>query len=199
MGAQGGVYRFDGSEFRQFDVGETSVAGVHLAPAPGRGLWIAPGAGLLKVDLSAADSLSIVEPGVRGLRLLANGHVASVDVAGLQNDFVWTLLSARDGSLWVGTANGVVRLLDGRGERMGRQDGLPNDWILSAAQDRAGDVWLGTAAGLVTRHGGIWKTQPVQGAVMALAQDESGIMWAGTTQGLWGLRDGRVVSERRLR
>jgi ligand-binding sensor domain-containing protein len=62
-----------------------------------------------------------------------------------------------DGAIWVGTENGISRLLPGNGDpvfqNLTRANGLSDRAIVSLAADRAGNMWAGTEAAGVMRIG----------------------------------------------
>ncbi len=91
-------------------------------------------------------------------------------------------------ALWVATARGVVRILDGDVQAWTRKAGLPHDHALSLAV--AGDeVLVGTARGFVTLAQGEVvapdrRREPGRWAVWSIAVDDDGTRWLGTTEGL---------------
>jgi ligand-binding sensor domain-containing protein len=61
------------------------------------------------------------------------------------------LYTDRDGNLWLGTDNGLLRFRDGEFVRHGAGEGLSSDRILSIAEDREGSLWIGTSDGGLNR------------------------------------------------
>lgn len=60
---------------------------------------------------------------------------------------VGSFAEAADGSLWLGTANGLIRLMPGSGQplqRITRAQGLTDPTTYSLASDKAGNIWVGT-------------------------------------------------------
>jgi signal transduction histidine kinase/ligand-binding sensor domain-containing protein len=55
-----------------------------------------------------------------------------------------------DGSVWVGTGNGLARVMNGRIAVLGRKNGLPCDAVLWMRHDEDHNVWLYTECGLVS-------------------------------------------------
>ncbi|QYF93377.1 diguanylate cyclase [Massilia sp. PAMC28688] len=74
--------------------------------------------------------------------------------AELVADNIYSLGYAADGALWLGTAQGVKRLKDGRMQQFGRGEGLPSEDAAANAfwPDPNGDVWFGMASGLAHYH-----------------------------------------------
>jgi ligand-binding sensor domain-containing protein/signal transduction histidine kinase len=62
---------------------------------------------------------------------------------------IFCLLSAKDGSLWIGTeGSGLVHYKNGAFRAYGRSDGLTDFFVRALAQDAAGAIWIGTNNGL---------------------------------------------------
>jgi hypothetical protein len=61
----------------------------------------------------------------------------------LPDNFIWSLLVARDGTLWIGTSKGLASWKDGKLARHAELDGLIVQELL---EDRDGSVWAGGAA-----------------------------------------------------
>ncbi len=66
---------------------------------------------------------------------------------GLSANEVRAILPARDGSLWVGTAEGLSRVHQGRVLTYGKQDGLPGEFVMALHQAENNDIWVGTGVG----------------------------------------------------
>jgi len=109
-----------------------------------------------------------------------------------------------DGTLWIGTRAGLVRVKDGRMERLDAEDGLPDSVTNGIVDDRAGNLWVGCTKGvyriakrdlddrlagrsatlrpaLFGREDGILAGQAVGGTALR-ARDKS--LWFGTTLGV---------------
>lgn len=103
-------------------------------------LWVgARVEGLFSIDTNPAAQL-VREP------------TDPADPASLSSPRIHTLVTSRDGALWVGTADGGVNRRDpvsGEFERFRVSDGLPSNTVVSIAEDDEGLMWLGTYAGLV--------------------------------------------------
>jgi signal transduction histidine kinase/ligand-binding sensor domain-containing protein/CheY-like chemotaxis protein len=111
-------------------------------------------------------------------------------VAGIA-DRVWSLLSARDGALWIGTnGTGLKRLHNGRIRSLTSADGLSNDVILSIFEDHERTLWVGTyGGGLNSFHDGSFtafglREGLVHDVARAVFQDSAGLIWIGTSGGL---------------
>lgn len=107
------------------------------------------------------------------------------------------VLSARDGSLWVGqglAGDGVSRISSGRAHNYGRAD-LGDSAIHFILEDRRGTVWVGNADGLFSLQGGHWvratAAEGIQrGAAHSGFEDSRGNLWVGTSNGIVLRKDG---------
>jgi signal transduction histidine kinase len=101
----------------------------------------------------------------------------------------------RQGTMWAGTAKGLMRMRSAdSGELLPRS----GDVYLTAMEDREGDLWLGTeASGLAVLRDRKFSSLTAEDGlseeyVLALAQGPDGAVWAGTNGGgLNVYRDGR--------
>ena len=106
----------------------------------------------------------------------------------------------RDGSLWVGTRNGVNRFHGGRITKIAGPWDSKLQPVSSLAEDRHGNVWVGTTGGLVRISGGRVavhsETEGLSGAsVLAVYEDREGSLWVGTeAHGLNQLRDVKIAA-----
>ena len=95
------------------------------------------GDGLIRLDLKT-DEYSVIS-----MRYLYNEAI----------DDILCLCPASDGSLYVGTVSGLLRLHNADNvilaEHIGRKNGLVNDMIHGILEDSDGMIWLGTDRGLV--------------------------------------------------
>ena len=121
---------------------------------------------------------------------------------GLPQSSVHAILQARDGFLWVGTEEGLVRF-DGAGFRVydtSNTPGLRNDHIWAIAEDRGGTLWIGTYGGGLTRmRDGVFtaltsKEGLPSDTVRTLYADRAGALWVGTDGGGLARVEGRKVT-----
>jgi ligand-binding sensor domain-containing protein/signal transduction histidine kinase len=111
---------------------------------------------------------------------------------------VRTLLSADDGTVWVGTTNGLIRLKASQQHLLTVKDGLADNSIFSLAESSDGSLWVGTKNGFNRmRNGEMESFRTNQGlsqsTVFALHEDREGDLWVGTKHGLNQFMDGRAV------
>src|SRR5262249_7780283 len=57
----------------------------------------------------------------------------------LPDNFIWSLLAARDGTLWIGTAKGLASWKDGK---LTQYPELAGQYIFKLLEDRGGTVWV---------------------------------------------------------
>ncbi len=103
----------------------------------------------------------------------------------------WSLLRARDGTLWAGSwGAGVVRFRGKTSTRIQASDGLGSDVVVALFESRAGDVWVGTQGGGASRISGgtIRRFTRADGLpsddVRYFAEAADGSLWLATSGGL---------------
>jgi signal transduction histidine kinase/ligand-binding sensor domain-containing protein/CheY-like chemotaxis protein len=122
---------------------------------------------------------------------------------GLPQNSVQAVLQTRDGYLWFGTQEGLVRF-DGEHFEIFDRSNTPvlghND-VSALLEDRLGRLWVGTnGGGLTWFKDGVFtrfsaQDSPPDEFVTALLEDSRGTVWIGTKEhGLVGFADGRVRS-----
>lgn len=113
------------------------------------------------------------------------------EVEGLHNPLVWSVAPAPDGSLWVGTMDGLSRFDNGRFQQIlqGSQQPHPHAYTLLPETSR---VWVGTRAGLIWWDIGQQRIntpeafQQLAGTqINGIIRDSQGDYWLGTTNGVW--------------
>jgi ligand-binding sensor domain-containing protein/signal transduction histidine kinase len=118
---------------------------------------------------------------------------------GLPSNTVNAVLPAPDGSLWVATDRGLVRL---RGERI--EALVAVDSAVSALfLDRAGTLWAGTEDGAVKIAGDRAQPVPTQsdfepGPIRSIVEDDRGVLWFASSGGLARLENGALARVRNL-
>ena len=126
------------------------------------------------------------------------GLVHYSTASGLVNNFVRAFLQASDGSIWIGTDEGVSRWTPKGFKNYQVRDGLCYFSIRSLLEDRDGNIWIGTDRGVSLLHDGKFQDHPVVGSlqqekVWAMHQDTDGGLWFGTrTGGLFRWRSGKL-------
>ena len=124
-----------------------------------------------------------------GLMRLSDGPMASWSTSeGLSSDGARTLLEGDDGTIWVGTTDGLNRI-SGTGVSWFRQPQPPAaqrayNWFYAIATDGQGGLMLGTHAGLARWSDGRIRKSPhlrnMPGVgVFSLLRARDGAIWAG--------------------
>jgi signal transduction histidine kinase len=183
LGTDVGLFVLDGASPRAADPPGPAAAPVEVLVRDRSGtVWGAGGGRLLRIDPAAAP---VIEAAA-GPWLVGN---------------VEALLADAEGSLWIGTQDGLVRHRRGSFVRYGRDDGLPDAEITALFEDREGSLWVGMRNGglaqftdrtLDTQQGPPeLRGKRVETVAEAFAGPDAGALWVGTTNdGLWRWKDG---------
>ncbi|HJS54870.1 MAG TPA: two-component regulator propeller domain-containing protein, partial [Chitinophagaceae bacterium] len=102
-------------------------------------LWACTAAGLKLLE---------IHPGKKDL--LSFAPLPSLfDFSPLKNSPVTSMIEDKDGSFWIGTMKGLVRLFPGGNFHVhNEKDGLPSAIINTLFSDKEDNLWIGTALGL---------------------------------------------------
>jgi PAS domain S-box-containing protein len=146
------------------------------------GIWIATGGGLLRMRQSFIWTIGRAE------------H--------FPDNHVWSVFSARNGSIWAGTETGGTVNLDRKAVKAiyTRKDGIPADRITAMQQMSDGTMWFGGhPEGLVRKTDSHFEDVThlpgyQGGSVRALYQDRRHRVWVGTTAWLSRFYGMRYVS-----
>ncbi len=85
---------------------------------------------------------------------------------GLGDAFVYDVVKARNGDVWIATWSGVNRVRGGDLKDRSKWElhtvestkgGLPNDWVYGLAEGKDGEMWLATEGGLSRYKEGQWQ------------------------------------------
>lgn len=160
-----------------------------MAQDPAGYLWLGTSTGLVRFD---------------GFEFRSWGTLGEPALPG---QAIQTILSARDGSMWVGfgDSQGPSRIHDNRVTTYSGKDGFA-EGVSTLVEDRGGVIWAGTRAGLHRYADARWtKVGPEQGApaaqVYSLHVDRAGTLHVGSAAGVFRLPAGaprfEVVSRSR--
>jgi len=136
---------------------------------------------------------------IDGLKQLVGGKIRRYALPGITGQFKPTrLFRSSDGSLWVGTAGGLLHLHQGTIDRFSVTDGLSGNFIRDIFEDREGNVWVSTEAGLdrfrefaastVSENQGLSTS-----AAYLVEATPDGSIWTITADGLNRLQNGHVI------
>jgi ligand-binding sensor domain-containing protein/signal transduction histidine kinase/CheY-like chemotaxis protein len=172
VGTTRGVLRYEGGQLRPLvQEGDAAEASVASLAVDSQYVWFGSRQGLDRYPLSGGG------PGRRFT--LAEGLPASPVIA---------LAPSREGSLWVGTLEGLLRVSGDTVERIPLPQGRTS-LVDSLLEARDGTLWIGTGGGLLSlREGRLTPYGPTEGvpkeAVLSLLEDRDGNLWVGTAHGL---------------
>lgn len=114
---------------------------------------------------------------------------------------VRALLRDRDGILWIGTSNGLFRLVGKRLEGLVRGGGLLTGYVIALLEDREGSVWIGMQDEGLKRFADTtfvtWgPREGLRGEIVSpILETRDGALWFGSRGGgLDRLKDGRVTN-----
>ncbi len=109
---------------------------------------------------------------------------------GLPQNSILAITQSRDGYLWLGTWEGLVRFDGVRFTVFNRSNTkeIKNNYIYALCEDRQGDLWIGTWAGLNRFKDGKFTTYTTEdglssGAIKSIYEDSRGNLWIGTAGG----------------
>ena len=168
IGTDHGVSRFKDGRFTSYTKQQGLLDGMVRALLPGPdGVLVATAGGLQRIAAGRIEALRL--PGE------AQRAISTVDV----------LWRDRRGALWIGSNDGLLRVLDGSTTRYTTADGLSSNAIRQLHEDSAGRLWIGTAAGL-DRHRGeappgarAFANQSPANDLLTLHADREGSVWLG--------------------
>ncbi len=124
-------------------------------------------------------------------------HLSTRD--GLLSDVILALAADHDGSLWIGTPDGLNHLKNGKITSFTSSDGLPDDFIRSLFSDTDGTLWVGTRRGLAHWSDRRWSILSLKDGlksnlVGAILRSHANDLWVGTFDGLTRIRDGKLTT-----
>ncbi|WP_321474566.1 two-component regulator propeller domain-containing protein [uncultured Paludibaculum sp.] len=110
---------------------------------------------------------------------------------GLSRRWIGKLISARNGSLWVGTFDGWIYEYRG-GHVLTRFDAGAT--VFELLEDGQGRIWASTRTGVMRNDGGTFRpvaglARPPETAWNVLTLDKDGVVWAVTLDGLFRIRN----------
>jgi len=121
---------------------------------------------------------------------------------GLPQNSIQALLQTRDGYLWIGTQEGLVRFngVEFKVFNKATTPAIRHNDVRALYQDRDGALWIGTFGGGLARYkDGNFSSYTVQqglsnNSVSSILQDRQGNLWVGTTDGLNEFANGKIIT-----
>jgi ligand-binding sensor domain-containing protein len=117
----------------------------------------------------------------------------------IETNSVASFYQDREGTVWLGTLDGLRRVRHVAFRTVSESDGLSSDNVYSILEDRSGTVWVGTWGGGLNavRDGAIVKYYAEDGLmsnrILALFEDRDGRIWVGAHGGMNVIEDGRIA------
>jgi ligand-binding sensor domain-containing protein len=105
-------------------------------------------------------------------------------------NYVFSLIVAKDQTVWAGTWGGGVSHYDGKNwTNYTKKEGLAGNIVYSVAQDSNGDYWFGTDGGLSHYDGKTWETITkahglLDTSVYAIVSTFNNEIWVGSRNGV---------------
>jgi PAS domain S-box-containing protein len=144
-----------------------------VAEGPDGRIWVGTGNNLLcydskfqpvptpalynEVKAIVVDTHGVVWVGTGGGAGLARYHNGEFTwlrtTEGLVSDAITSLYEDREGSLWVGTQNGLSQIMDVKFPIYSAREGLPSSSVVSVCNTRQGGLWVTTDKGIVRYDG----------------------------------------------
>ena len=176
------------SKFTHFRVGNKNVKSIHVE---GPVVWVGTSGGVVRYD-TRDDSYKLYD--ARN-GLLSNGMFFVGKVKGqiavgtygggfslldektgkwktynipegLGDAFVYDIITAANGDIWIATWSGANRVRGGHLDDRSKWDlytventkgGVPNDWVYGLAEGKNGDIWLATEGGMARFANNRWE------------------------------------------
>ncbi len=175
-------------KFTHFRVGNKNVKRIH---AEGDTVWVGTSGGVVRYDTRTDEyklfdtqsgllSNGVFYVGRVGAKIAVGTYGGGLSLLdprterwetynipeGLGDAFVYDVLTAKNGDVWIATWSGVNRIRGGNLKDRAAWElhtvastngGLPNDWVYGLAEGPNGEIWLGTEGGLSRYHQGRWQ------------------------------------------
>jgi signal transduction histidine kinase/ligand-binding sensor domain-containing protein/CheY-like chemotaxis protein len=130
----------------------------------------------------------------RGLTVFDGKTTANYSTKdGLTHDRIWSILEAKDNSIWVGTNNSTQQFKHGKFQT------IVNIQTRVLHETKDGAIWIGTDKnGIIEfKHGKITTYTTENGlpnnVIRAIKEDNAGNLWMGTRNGLVKFKDGKFT------
>ncbi|MBI2305923.1 MAG: regulator [Rhodocyclales bacterium] len=185
---EGKVATDPSAKFTHFRVGNKNVKSIHVE---GPVVWVGTSGGVVRYD-TRDDSYKLYDARngllsngmffvgkVKGMIAVGTygGGFSLLDEKtgkwktynipeGLGDAFVYDIITATNGDIWIATWSGANRVRGGNLDDRSKWDlytventkgGVPNDWVYGLAEGRNGDIWLATEGGMARFANNKWE------------------------------------------
>ena len=175
--------------FSHFRVGNRNVKSMF---ADGKYIWVGTSGGVIRYDTETDDyqlynnkNSGLLSNGIFHISRLGEslvvgtygGGLALLNTTtnvwstlnipeGLADQFVYDVIKAKNGDVWIATWSGTNRVRQGAFDDPSAwqtftventQGGLPNPWVYSVEEGANGDIWFATESGLALYRDGQWQ------------------------------------------
>lgn len=129
-------------------------------------------------------------------KLNGDGSLVSVnETLGISMQWVQTIYSGTDGTIWIGSREGLARIYNGEVNYHSIENGLPDNRVRYITGDSFGRIWIGTFSGLVKYEGGsliVYNRDDglLDEKIQTITVEDRNRVWLGTESGV-SLFDGR--------
>jgi diguanylate cyclase (GGDEF)-like protein len=156
-------------------------------------IWVGSGSGVTRITNGTVTAYPLVVSGKGDQAAIAIGSVTDTRPKITARCFY----EDKDGLLWIGTAEGVLTLKDGKFVLHPKI--ATRTYLSTIIQDHTGTLWFGTGEGLIKYQAGTLTQYTVDNGlpdkrVDILYEDSSHRLWIGTRNGLVCLIDGNLIS-----
>jgi signal transduction histidine kinase/CheY-like chemotaxis protein/ligand-binding sensor domain-containing protein len=129
-----------------------------------------------------------------GVRRIKDGRVSPYFLKGGRSysstEHVESFYPAPDGTLWIGTTDGLVHIRDGDTTEFRKSDGMADSWVSSMYDDHMGNLWISSAQGGLTRcRAGKFTAYTTRSGlftneIYCVLGDDNGSLWLSSPRGL---------------
>lgn len=209
----GGLYQVHGNEIKSYKTTEKMITPwslwidhasnllvgtsrklmeIHAPPGPSTAQCIGiPGYEISGIVEDSRRQLWMATRG-GGLARCVDGKVTTIysTSTGLPSNALYAIASGSDGTIWLGSDNGLNSIQNNQIKSYPTLDGLSNAWIISLYYDSRNILWIGTfGQGLLRLEAGHFTRyttrQGLQNdAVYGIVEDNAGNLWIGSDNGI---------------
>ena len=168
IGADSGLYRFDGVTFERYE----PRSGGPLPSEAAYSLW-------------SSNKGELWIGGHALVRVLKDGNIKTYTARdGVPDGRVRRFAEDRQGTLWIACDDGLARLEGNRWQKVGEDRNFPGRFAQTLFVDREGTLWVATENTLVFLPQGAKRFQPTRiqvGGVGQIAEAQNGRIWMAET------------------